>query len=176
MANVEPLNFYFMLELLENQDMEGLISYSLIRMAIVLVCWSFVFIANMVDFVSGRETAKALGEPINSKGYRKTFAKMGDYYRVLTFALLFDIIGSLFVFYSLPFASMIGSIAVIAIELLSVIENSRKKKSEAAEIPDMVKKIIQCTTVDGGKQIYQQITNNIISELNQKKNEKDSNA
>lgn len=165
-----------MFELLENHDMSGLISYSIIRMAIILVCWSFVFIANMVDFVSGRETAKALGEPVNSKGYRKTFAKMGDYYRVLTFALLFDILGSLFPFYSLPFVTILASIAVISIELLSVIENSRRKKSHAAEIPEMIRKIIQCTTVDNGKQIYQQITNNIISELNKQKNEKDSNA
>ncbi len=165
-----------MLELLENQDMEGLINYSLIRMGIVLVCWTLVFIANMVDYVSGVDTAKALGEPIKSKGCRKTFAKMGDYFRVLTFALLFDIIGSLCSFYSLPFASMLGSISVIAIELFSVIENSRRKKSNAGDIPDMVKKIIQCTTVDKGKQIYQQIAENIIAELNQKKDEKDSNS
>lgn len=165
-----------MLELLENQDMEGIISYLFVRLIIILVCWSFVFIANMVDFVSGRETARVLGEPINSKGYRKTFAKMGDYYRVLTFALLFDIIGSLIPAYSLPYASMLGSICVIAIECTSVIENSRKKKSKAADIPDMVRKIIQCTTVEKGEQIYQQIAENIIEELNQKKDEKDSNS
>lgn len=146
-----------MFDLIEANDMKGLISYALIRMLIVMACWSFVFVANMLDFVSGRNTAKALGEQINSKGYRKTFGKMADYYRVLTFAFLFDMIGSLLPWYRLPFATMVGSVAVIAIELLSVIENSRRKKSHAAEIPDMVKKIVQCTTAGKGKEILEQI-------------------
>lgn len=42
-----------------------------------MACWSFVFVANMLDFASGRNAAKALGEQLNSKGYRKTFEKKG---------------------------------------------------------------------------------------------------
>lgn len=146
-----------MYELLEKQDMEAIISYLLIRLAIVLVCWTFIFAANFVDFWSGRSTAKAIGEPINSGGYRRTFTKIGDYYRVLIFALLFDLIGSLFTFYFLPFATILGSLAVISIEFLSVIENSRRKKSHAADVPEMVKKIVQCTTAAQGQKILEQI-------------------
>lgn len=147
-----------MFELLERHEMEAILSYLLLRMAIVLICWAFVFIANFVDFWSGRNTAKAIGEHIDSKGYRRTFVKIGDYYRVLIFALLFDLIGSLFTFYKLPFASIIGSISVIAIELASVLENSRRKKSHAAEIPTIVKKIIQCATAKEGEKILAEIT------------------
>lgn len=146
-----------MFELLEKQDMEAIVNYLLIRMAIVLICWAFVFVANFVDFWSGRDTAKAIGEHIDSKGYRRTFVKIGDYYRVLIFALLFDLIGSLFTFYKLPFASILGSISVIAIELASVLENSRRKKSHSAEIPDMVRKIIQCATTKDGEKILEEI-------------------
>lgn len=148
-----------MFELLEKQDMEAIVDYLLIRMAIVLVCWAFVFVANFVDFWSGRDTAKAIGERIDSKGYRRTFIKIGDYYRVLIFALLFDLIGSLFAFYKLPFASIIGSVSVIAIELKSVLENSRRKKSNAADVPDIVKKIIQCATTSDGEKLLEEIKN-----------------
>lgn len=147
-----------MFELLEKQDMEAIVNYLLIRMAIVLICWAFVFVANFVDFWSGRDTARAIGEHIDSKGYRRTFIKIGDYYRVLIFALLFDLIGSLFTFYKLPFASLLGSISVIAIECSSVIENSRRKKSHASEVPEIIKKIIQCATTKDGEKILAEIT------------------
>lgn len=146
-----------MFELIDKQDMEGIACYLITRMAIVLVCWAFVFCANILDFWSGRDTAKALGEAIDSKGYRKTFVKIGDYYRVLMFLLLFDLIGTLFEFYKLPFATILGSVSVIAIEMKSVIENSRRKKSHSAEIPDIVKEIIQCSTPGKGKEIIEKL-------------------
>lgn len=144
--------------------MEAIANYLFIRLAIVLACWAFVFVANIIDFWSGRDTAMAIGEKIDSKGYRRTFVKIGDYYRVLIFALLFDLIGSLFAFYKLPFASLLGSISVIAIELTSVIENSRRKKSHSAEIPSIIKKIVQCATTKDGEKILEEI----IKELKEK--------
>lgn len=158
-----------MFELLEQHRMDEIVDYLVIRMAIVMICWTFVFAANFLDFWSGRDTAKALGEKIDSQGYRRTFVKIGDYYRVLMFLLLFDMIGSLFPFYTLPFASILGSIAVIAIELISVIENSKRKKSHAGDIPEIVKKIVQCATSKDGEKILEEITNQIKS----KKDEKD---
>ena len=158
-----------MFELLEHHKMDEIVDYLVIRMAIVMICWTFVFAANFLDFWSGRDTAKALGEKIDSQGYRRTFVKIGDYYRVLMFLLLFDLIGSLFPFYTLPFASILGSIAVIAIELISVIENSKRKKSHAGDIPEIVKKIVQCATSKDGEKILEEIRN----ELNTKKDETD---
>lgn len=146
-----------MFELIEKQDMEGIACYLITRMAVVLVCWAFVFCANILDFWSGRATAKALGEAIDSKGYRRTFVKIGDYYRVLMFLLLFDLIGTLFEFYKLPFATILGSVSVIVIELKSVIENGRRKKSHSAEIPNIVKEIIQCSTPGKGKEIIEKL-------------------
>lgn len=153
-----------MFELIDQRNMEAIACYLIVRMAIIMICWTFVFVANIIDFWSGRDTAKALGEPIDSKGYRKTFVKIGDYYRVLMFALLFDLIGSLFEFYKLPFATLLGSVAVIAIELKSVIENSRRKKSHSAEIPQIIKEIIQCSTTAKGEEILKRIN----KELNNK--------
>ena len=84
------------------------------------------------------------------------------------FLLLFDFIGFLFPFYSLPFASILGSIAVIAIELISVLENSRRKKSHSAEIPEIIKKIIQWATTKDGEALLEEITNQIKSKKDEK--------
>ena len=154
-----------MFDLIEKQDMNAIASYLIVRMALILVCWSFVCIAIIFDFWSGRATSKALGEKLDSKGYRRTFVKIGDYYRVLMFLLLFDLIGSLFDFYKLPFATILGSIATIAIELKSVIENSRRKKSHAGDMPEIIKEIIQCTTADKSKKILDKL----VTELKENK-------
>lgn len=152
-----------MFELIEDRNMEAIACYLIVRMAIVLICWAFVFCANILDFWSGRDTARALGEAVDSKGYRRTFVKIGDYYRVLMFLLLFDLIGTLFEFYKLPFATILGSVSVIAIELKSVIENSRRKKSHSAEIPEIIKEIIQCSTPGKGKEIIEKLIKEVQS-------------
>lgn len=139
-------------------DMQAVLDHLIGGFIVILICWTFVLLANILDFWSGRNTARALGEKIDSKGARRTFTKVVDYYRVLSFGLLFDLIGSFFAFYAMPFVSVLGALAVIAIECLSVIENSRRKKSRAADVPEMVKKIIDCDTVDKAKQILEGIT------------------
>lgn len=148
-------------------DMQAVLDHLIGGFIVILICWTFVLLANILDFWSGRNTARALGEKIDSKGARRTFTKVVDYYRVLSFGLLFDVIGSFFSWYAMPFVSVIGSVAVIAIEWLSVIENSRRKKSHAAEVPEMVRKIVQCATADDG----QKVLDMIVAEVNKKRDE-----
>lgn len=147
--------------------MQAVLDHLIGGFIVILICWTFVLLANILDFWSGRNTARALGEKIDSKGARRTFTKVVDYYRVLSFGLLFDVIGSFFSWYAMPFVSVIGSVAVIAIEWLSVIENSRRKKSHAAEVPEMVRKIVQCATADDG----QKVLDMIVAEVNKKRDE-----
>lgn len=136
-----------MLEFIENKDINGLLFYVAVRIAVVLVCWFFMAAASMIDLWSGRDTAKTLGEPIDSKGFRRTIIKVGDYTRVMLFALMFDILGSFFTFYILPFATILCTVAILLIEGKSVKENSAKKKAHAADVPDVVKRIVQSSNV-----------------------------
>lgn len=136
-----------MLEFIENKDINELLFYVAVRIAVVLVCWFFMVIASMIDFWSGRDTAKTLGEPIDSKGFRRTIIKVGDYTRVMLFALMFDVLGSFFTFYILPFATILCTVAILLIEGKSVKENSAKKKAHAADVPDVVKRIVQSSNV-----------------------------
>ncbi len=57
--------------------------------------------------------------------------KIGDYIRVMLFALMFDTLASFFSAYSLPCASMLAAAAAIFIEGYSVRENAQRKKSGA---------------------------------------------
>lgn len=150
-------NYAIMLQLIELGDMNELYNYVIIRLAVILVCWLFCLAAVAVDFWSGRETARALGKPITSRGYRRSVAKFSDYWKVLLFAFMCDLLGTVFSFYVLPFVTMLCCLSVLAIECKSVIENSRARKSAAADIPDIAKQIIQCVSVDKSMELINAI-------------------
>ena len=146
-----------MLELIETKDYEALTFFIVIRVIIILICWVFMTLSCIVDFWSGTTTAKALGEKLQSHGFRRTIIKIGDYVRVLCFALMFDALGSLLPFYAIPFGTILCTVAIICIEGKSVIENSRRKKAHAADIPDIVKQIVQATTAKQGSEIIDKL-------------------
>ncbi len=126
-------------------------------LTVVLILWSLMIVAVLVDLWSGIEKAKARKEYVNSGGFRRTFAKVGEYWRVLAMLLLVDIIGNIFPWYSFPFASVLGTVAVIAIEFRSVIENLQEKHSAAAQIPDMIGRIIRCKDPARAAELLQEV-------------------
>lgn len=121
-----------MLELIEAKNFGGLMFFIAIRVGIILVCWLFMILSSIVDFWSGTTTAKALGQALMSHGFRRTITKIGDYVRLMLFALMFDILGSLLSFYIIPFATILCTIAVIYIEGKSVVENSKQQKGSCS--------------------------------------------
>lgn len=156
-----------MLELIEAKDLEALMFFITVRVVIIVICWIFSTIACIVDFWSGTLTAKILGEKLMSHGFRRTIVKIGDYARVLMFAFMVDALGSLLSFYILPFATMLCALAILCIEGKSVLENSKRRKAHAADVPDIVKKIVQAATAEQGHEILNEITK--IIALNDKK-------
>lgn len=155
-----------MIELIESRDVEGLMFFIGLRAAIILVCWFFMLMACIIDFWSGTTTSKALGQHLMSGGFRRTIIKAGDYIKLMLFALMFDALGSLFDFYVAPFSTLLCTAAVIIIEGKSVIENSKRRKTHAADIPNTINEIIKATTTEQGAQILNKLISQI--QLNEK--------
>lgn len=124
---------------------------------VILVMWFLQVLAVMLDFWAGTNTARALGQKLYSNGFRRSFVKLGDYWRVTLMFLLIDAIGSLFAWYNLPFATMLITLAVIGIEVRSVWENAKAKKSQAAKLPDTIRDIIKCVTVKDAEELLKRI-------------------
>lgn len=123
-----------------------------------MVCWALMGLSCLVDLWSGRNTAKFLGEKLESHKYRRTINKIGDYSRVMLFGFMFDCLGMFMSFYFLPFGTMLCTAGTIMIEGKSVIENSAKKKAHAADLPDVIKNIIQATTSKDAEAIIEKLT------------------
>ena len=148
-----------MLELIESGNLDGLCLFIMVRAIIIMVCWAMMIMSCLIDLWSGRNTAKFLGEKLESHKYRRTVVKIGDYSRVMLFGFMFDCLGMLLPFYILPFGTMLCTIGIILIEGKSVFENSARKKAHAADIPDMIKKIIHAATTKDAEIIVEQLTN-----------------
>ena len=146
-----------MYEIIQSGDFHALGEYVMIRISITMVCWLFMVCATLFDFWSGVTTARALHEPLMSHGFRRTITKISDYWRVLLFALMFDILGAFLSFYYLPFLTMLCTLAIIIIEARSVIENSNRKRSHAGRIVDVAAEIVEADTLEKAQKVISTI-------------------
>lgn len=108
--------------------------------AMIVITWLIMALSVLIDLSTGIEKAKALKQTIDSHNLRRTFTKMGDYWRVQAFGLMIDICGS--IWYSVPIASMVIGLSILIIEARSVIENLKQKKSAAANLQGVIEAII----------------------------------
>ena len=113
-------------------------------LTIIFVCCILVIAAALLDMWTGVDAARANREKIRSHSLRKTVRKVIDYLRIVLFGCLIDILGLFFPWYDIPYACAIVTLGVILIEGKSVIENLKKKRSSAAQIVDIVGRIIEC--------------------------------
>lgn len=124
---------------------------------IIFTCLILISVACMLDMWTGIEAAKANSEKIRSKPLRYTVSKIVDYYRLVIFFVLIDVLGLCFPWYNLPYGAIIGTVGVLCVEGFSVIENLRRKKSHAAEVAVMAAKIVECLSPDEAKKIIKVI-------------------
>lgn len=113
-------------------------------LTIIFVCCIIVIAAALLDMWTGVDAAIANRERIRSHSLRKTVRKVIDYLRIVVFGVLIDILGLFFPWYDIPYACIVVTLGVILIEGKSVIENFKKKRSSAAQVLDIVAKIIEC--------------------------------
>ena len=124
---------------------------------IIFICFVLICSVCLLDLWTGIDAARANKEKICSRPLRKTGAKIVDYFRLLLFFIMIDILGLCFPWYNLPYGAIIGTLGVMIVEGLSIIENLRKKKSHAAEVADMAVRIMECATPDEAQKIIKTI-------------------
>jgi hypothetical protein len=115
-------------------------------MTLIFICAIAVLVAVLLDLSTGVEAARKNMERIKSKILRRTVTKILDYYRVMVFGVLIDVLGLAFPWYSAPYCAIVVTMSIILIEAKSVLENYRKMKSAAAHVPDMLDKVKKATT------------------------------
>ena len=115
------------------------------HLGINLALWLLVIIAVLIDLWDGVVTARQLGKKIHSHKLRLTINKMGEYWRIMLLGFVFDFIGVIFPWYGYPYLSIVICVGIMCIEIKSVWEHAKKRKSRVADIPDIIEDVIKAT-------------------------------
>lgn len=130
-----------------------------IYLLVIFVCHLLIAIAPIVDMWDAIYTARKVGERIRSHKVRTTVEKIGEYWRLLLLGVLIDSLVFFFPFYKMPFISMVMTIGIVVIEVLSIFEHIRKRKSRLEKLPDLVEKIIVCANEKDALKLLKEILN-----------------
>ena len=121
-----------------------------------LMCAGLTFGAILVDLSTGVSKARALKEKVYSGGLRKSFIKLRDYLSIFYFGVIVDIALNL-VWKYMPIGLVTTCIAASAIELMSVVENLKLKKSSAAIMPEIIAKIVAVKDTEGAIKVIEEL-------------------
>jgi hypothetical protein len=119
--------------------------------------WLLVIIAVLIDLWDGVMTARQLGKKIHSHKLRITINKMGEYWRIMLLGFVFDFIGVIFPWYGYPYLSILICVGIVLIEIKSVYEHIKRRKSKATELPAMIQKVIEVASSDEAEKVIKEI-------------------
>lgn len=112
-----------------------------------------VIMAIMLDLWDGVYTAKRTGRRVHSHKLRVTIAKVSEYWRFLLIGFLADCLGFLFSFYFLPFMALLFGMSLIVVEIISMIEHAKRRKSHLIDLPEIIDGIIAATSKKDAEKI-----------------------
>ena len=127
---------------------------------IIFICCIMIIFAVLLDLNTGINAAKKAKEKIKSRILRRTVTKIVDYYRVLFFGVMVDVLGLCFPWYDIPYLAIVVTLGIICVEAKSVLENYQKSKSAARDLPDMIMQIIKCADKEDAAKIVEFIKQN----------------
>ena len=104
----------------------------------------FVIMAIMLDLWDGVHTARVTKERVHSHKLRVTIEKMSEYWRFIIIGFLIDCIGLIFSFYIIPFVTVLFGVGLIIIEIKSMFEHAKRRKSHTTDLPMIIRKIVEC--------------------------------
>lgn len=122
-----------------------------------------VIAAIMLDLWDGVHTAKRTNQRVHSHKLRVTIAKMSEYWRFILIGFLVDCLGVFFSFYIMPFVVIMFGVGLIVVEAKSMFEHANRRKSHAAELPDIVKSIIKAVDEKDAHRVLERLTTEDLS-------------
>ena len=125
---------------------------------LMFICAVAILFAVLIDLSTGVERAKKCKEKIRSRILRRTISKVVDYYRLLFFGILIDVLGLTFIWYNLPYCAVLVAVGVVMIEAKSVLENYQKMKSPASKVPDAMADAVDAIASKNMKELIGNVT------------------
>lgn len=138
-------------------DLTTIFNKLILFVMIFLFLFGLMVAAIMIDLWDGISTAKKLGEEIKSHILRITMRKVSEYFRFLLIAFLVDILGSIFMVYIIPFGSILFCLGLVCVEIKSLFEHAKRRKSKAVEMKEVLQTIIRAANDHDAVQAFNNI-------------------
>lgn len=135
------------------------ITHALRHLLICVSLWILMLAAILLDLWDGLYTARKTGKRIKSHILRITIAKVGEYWRFMLIAFVIDSAGTVFPFYNFPYISIVFFLGLVGVEVKSMLEHAKRRKSHIDEAATIVQRIIECATDGTAKEIIDTIIN-----------------
>ena len=117
---------------------------------------ALIVVSVMVDLFTGLGKAKARHEAISSKGLRQTFRKLLEYWGLILMCFTIDLL-LLITPIGEPWVTMACGLSIVIVEIKSVIENLKARRSKAADAANLLQKIISASDNEQAKKIIDAI-------------------
>lgn len=141
-----------------------------VHLLVCVIMWLLVLAAIGTDLWDRVYTQKKLHKPLVSHRIRLTIDKVGEYWRFLVIAFIIDavifIACTLLNVRSLPVVSMLFAVVEIVIEVKSLVEHARERKSQVADIDQLVRTIVTAASDHDAKQAIKQVAEYIVEDKN----------
>lgn len=132
---------------------------------VIFLCFVVIGVAVLLDLYTGIKAAKKTGEKIRSHILRRTIIKIIEYWMVVVFGVLIDLLGLSFTWYNIPYAAIIVTLCVLLIEGHSLFENLTRAKSPAGRIDDVagsfMQDIIEAKSSKTAAKVYEKIVEHL---------------
>lgn len=125
--------------------------------ALFLAVSVLVITAIMLDLWDGVYTARVTQRRVHSHKLRVTIAKVSEYWRFIVVGFLVDCLGLAFSFYFAPFVTVLFGAGLIVVETRSMFEHATRRKSHAAELPDLIAAILKCADEHDARDLIKQL-------------------
>ena len=106
---------------------------------VLLVLYTCVFIAVLIDLYFGVKRANCMNIVRTSYGYRRTITKLMSYFGLMLMLSITDIAASLI--FKMPYFTVIGAIGIVLVEGKSVFENLKKEEKGIDEVQKALLKL-----------------------------------
>lgn len=143
-----------------------------LHLAICVILWLLVFGAIGLDLWDGVRTAAKIGQRVHSHKLRVTIDKTSEYWRFMLIAFIIDavifIICALLKTQSLPAMSFLFCLGLVGVEMKSMYEHAKRRKSHVTGLTDIIGIIVKASTDKDARKALNDVRNYLESEREKK--------
>ena len=125
--------------------------------AVSVLAFILVMIANVADCIDAMFTSRRVGRPIESAKLRHALWKLAKEWILLLAVLAIDSLMAA-CWTKLPYLTVITAIAMIAVEVLSMVEHARLRRDKLTKLPTHLKDIIEYFGEDDLRELFREFT------------------